>query len=60
MIIYLESNDLPNDIFLGEVGDDMSVPRERKNDTAPNRVACQSLPGQKANKTTRYMKDKSY
>lgn len=40
-------NDRPRDTFSGEAGDEMSVPRRRENGTAPKRVACQSLLGQK-------------
>ena len=43
-------NDRPTDTFSGEAGDDMSVPRRKANDTAPGRVACQSLKGETANK----------
>ena len=43
-------NDRPTDIFSGEAGDDMSVPRRKTNGTAPGRVACQSLKGETANR----------
>ena len=42
-------NDRPTDTFSKEAGDDMSVPRRKTNDTAPGRVACQSLKGETAN-----------
>ena len=42
-------NDRLTDTFSREAGDDMSVPRRKTNDTAPGRVACQSLKGETAN-----------
>ena len=41
-------NDRPTDTFSGEAGGDLSVPRRKANDTAPGRVACQSLKGETA------------
>jgi hypothetical protein len=49
-LVGTKLNDRPTDIPFGEAGDDMSLPRNETNDTAPQRVACQSLKAKTAHK----------